>query len=107
MWSNVLVSSAPPEYTAVAPDVQNTELETAGSSQDDLPDTASINSLSYTTISTPPLNLVSSDELITGAGETSTSQLPRMDTEATTVHEKRSRMDSTDCETAPLNPNLS
>lgn len=89
----------------------NTELGaevSQGDNQNTSNSTTSMNSLSYPITSAPPLNVVSSDELITGAEVISLSDpQPNNETETTICPEKQSidRSSNADCATTSHNSN--
>lgn len=94
-WSNIPIGTALPEYSAVTSEnMPHTELgaESQGDNQGTSNSTTHLNSLSYTTTSAPPLNVVSSDELITGP-VTISHPPPSNETETTICPEKQSMAD--------------
>ena len=98
-WSNTItVPAVLPEYSvATSGHTLNTELGPEDSqrhSGDAASTTDSINSLSYTTTSTVPLNLVSSGEVITGAAVVSPSHQPSSDAETAACQEKQNAVQS-------------
>jgi hypothetical protein len=98
-WSNVVINTAePPAYSvATSGHTPTTEMgpeELQRHSADTASITDSINSLSYTTTSTSPLNLVSSGDVITGAAVISPSHQQSSDAETTVCREKQNTVQS-------------
>ena len=100
-WSNIPIDTALPEYSvATSENMPNTEFgaESQGDNWGTSNGTTPLNSLPYTTtsapppvVSAPPLNVVSSDELITGPVTISLSHPPpNNETETTICPEKQS-----------------